>query len=180
MDIKKHWKKTFPKISNKGQCANKETYDLQEIFKYNTKPISTIDLTKIKSNEYKFNLEQIIEKFTFMYEALKGSRLFGAYGFHIPKIENEDKEMDELTAQTTEKESGVYNWQVHDWISESGETLADYIPNKKQINYVDKFSNNKENIRPMDRPKIESGYSKGILSTFEAVRKKTDLLLDKS
>lgn len=135
-----HWKKTFPKISNDAQLPNKETFDVLEIFKYNSKPFTGLNLKELTSGKYNFDLNQIIRKYATLYEIIKGSRLFGAYGFKLPKIINEEKIMDELTATIeTEFQTQLFKWALHDWINEDGETLANFIPDKKQINYVAKF-----------------------------------------
>lgn len=127
------WLKQYPKADIKGQDIRPaDKNSMLELAKYFTKVV----------NKDKFYPKQM----DIVFRAMKGKRTFQPLG--IKKDVSED--IDEIQSQEIDFKPNVvseiwgYEKEVYDWVSASGETLTDYNPTEKDLEYFDKINNCKE------------------------------------
>jgi Replication protein len=119
------WLRRFPLANVSAQDVRKgDSNSAMELFKYFTKLISGKSKTKKSRSIHPVSLDVI-------FRAIKGKRIFCAFGVTIPKIDEDllDDEVDSLLE--TVDSSMLYSWEQEfgDWISqETGEVLTGYVP----------------------------------------------------
>jgi hypothetical protein len=133
------WLKQYPTAERKCQKIVKaDSNSLVELCKYFTKIVN-------KDKFYPKNMDII-------FQAMKGKRTFQPIG--IKKIVSE--EVDEIQGQEQsfiKPQNETFTWEqsIMDWVSASGEVVADYNPGKKHIDYIEKLQNNKPfKLEPKD------------------------------
>ena len=100
--------------------------DLIEGFKYTSKSVYS------KRIDGKKEIVVPVKQLDKMYQQLVGVRCFQPFGIKAQSVEQEDKQMDNLTAYELQKPVGSYLWKHHDWFMhhlvdiDTGEILQDY------------------------------------------------------
>lgn len=123
-DLINYWLSHQPTCKLSAQDTRPCT-NLIEGFKYSSKSVFYIK----KDNQRKYIIPVVeLDK---LYQQLKSVRCFQPFGIAIVKA-NEDEQLEQLTAYTTDLPDGVYLWQKHDWYQtlitdkETGEILNHY------------------------------------------------------
>lgn len=117
--------------------------DLLESFKYQTKPTVQMQINGKKETVIPVNELDTI------YQQLDGVRCFQPFGIKATLTQDqEDDQMEQLTAYQVEKPAGEYYWNKHDWYflldKESGEIieLSGFVPNEKEKRKYEKLKRN--------------------------------------
>ena len=134
-DIIALWKHYLPEIDYKGQDIKKATEgSAKELFKYFSKVVF----------KGKFDAKAL----DVILQSVAGKRVFRSYGFKLSKEMETAQEIEKLESQILTlkyyqtKSDGLYQW-VNDektWISEDGEILHPYKPEKKTEKLLSKIT----------------------------------------
>lgn len=145
--IKAEWltrfKKLYPEqklVSAKAQDIRPiKSTELMELFKYSTKLITK---NKLEQTD-KLGRTVIAEskEYDTIFNALRGKRTFQPFG-EIKKLETEYTPTEKLKVPPNKNDS-QWKHENTDWVSQSGETLSDYHPNKKTKQFVKQMKNKK-------------------------------------
>lgn len=165
--IIQYWLKKVPTCSVLAQHTV-ECTNIIEAFKYCAKGISTVKTQDPVTGKMIKEPVIHVQELDTIYQAIKGMRMFQPFGF--PKLENiidenDDNEMDKLSAQATNSPDAVYLWKVHEWYAveakqdiidlETGEwqgvtiaklssplPLSGFVPKRNLRNKYEKFETN--------------------------------------
>ncbi len=119
------WLDKYKGADRKGQDLRQaDNSSLVELCKYFTKIVS-------KDNDYN------PKALDTMFKAVKGKRTFQPIGIKKQVSEEvEDIQEQEIDFKPPAKEIYVYEKDVYDWVSSSGECLSEYIPTAKDLRVI--------------------------------------------
>jgi plasmid rolling circle replication initiator protein Rep len=129
------WLKQYPTAKRKGQDIKKARADsLIELCKYFTKVV----------NDDQFYPKQM----DIIFRAMKGKRTFQPIGLKkIVSEEIDDQQGQEQSFLPPQNEIFVWEQEAMDWISASGEIVADFTPTDRHKDYIDRLQNNKQLLK---------------------------------
>lgn len=119
------WLDKYKSADRKGQDLRQaDNSSLVELCKY---------FTKIISKETDYNPKALDT----MFKAVKGKRTFQPIGIKKQVSEEvEEIQQQEIDFKAPAKEIYVYEKDVYDWVSSSGECLSEYIPTAKDLRVI--------------------------------------------
>lgn len=144
------WLKQYPTAKREGQDIRKANDStLIELCKYFTKVV----------NKDQFYPKQM----DIIFQAMKGKRTFQPIGLkRIVSEEVEDQIGQEQSFIAPQNEIFCWEQEAMDWISASGEVVADFTPTDKHKDYIDRLQNNKQFLKQPndeDRAKEPINYN---------------------
>ena len=138
------WLKQYPTADIKGQDIRPAKEDsLLELCKYFTKVV----------NKDQFYPKQM----DIIFRAMKGKRTFQPIGLkRIVSEEVEDQISQEQSFIAPQNEIFCWEQEAMDWISASGEIVADFTPTDRHKDYIDRLQNNKQLLKqPNDESRTQ-------------------------